>query len=225
MSQQRCARKNGFTLIELLVSLGVMAMTASLLLVGLSTGRGLWQRSETAAVSGESVTVAARLLRERIENMLPETRYDGETPVIDFRGEVSQVDFSALPSAALRPSGLQRYRVMLAPQGVVTIYAANLQNPRLDLNSASQAGWQATQLIGGVRRMRLDYFGAASGEVTRSWQPQWLNRTNPPELVRIRLEFAKNDPRHWPDLVIRPVATVATGCRPDATQGRCQGEV
>jgi general secretion pathway protein J len=217
--------KNGFTLIELLVSLGVMAMTATLLVAGLSTGRGLWQRSESAAVSGESVTVASRLLRDRIQNMLPETRFDGETPYVDFRGEPARVDFSALPAAALRPSGLQRYRLSLTPQGVVTVYAANLQNPRIDVNSASVAGWQATPLIGGVRRLALSYYGAPSGRAARSWQGQWLNRAGPPELVRVRIEFAAKDPRHWPDLVIRPVATVATGCRFDAALGRCEGEV
>jgi general secretion pathway protein J len=219
----RRERERGYTLIELLVSLAVMAMTAMLLVAGLGTGRNLWQRAEAQAVAGESIEAATRLLRDRIEASVAESRFDATPPYVDIRGDEREFSFYAPAAQASPMAGLMRYRLRLTPGGTVTLFAVDAQSARVDPHAPSLVGWTATPLIGGVRALDLNYFGAGPPDNVRRWRTAWLERPNPPELVRVRIEFAAGDPRRWPDLIIRPVATIGSACRFDSASGRCQG--
>jgi general secretion pathway protein J len=215
--------ERGFTLVELLVSLAVMAMTAMLLVTGLGTGRNLWQRAEAHAVAGESVEAAARLLRDRIEASVAESRFDASPPYVDMRGDDHEFSFYAPAAQAAPTAGMQRYRLRLTPGGTVTLFSTDAQSARIDSQMPSLVGWTATPLIGGVRALNLAYFGGGPPDNVRRWRTAWREQPAPPELVRVRIQFAPGDPRQWPDLIIRPVATVGSACRFDTAAGRCRG--
>ena len=59
-------------------------------------------------------------------------------------------------------------------------------------------------MIAGVARLEFAYWGSTSPDQPAAWQTQW-DGPAPPELVRIRLVFAKGDRRRWPDLIAAPV--------------------
>ena len=212
----------GFTLVELLVSLAIMVMTAGLLMAGLGSGRRVWETVEARTVAGESIDAAQAVLRERLEHVFAATRFDATSPYIDVRGDARQFSFFAPALAARQPDGLMRFRIALDGTDALTLYSIDAQTNRVDPAAPSVKGWAAAPLIGGVAALDIDYFGVAPPDNTRRWRSFWYDRPTPPELVRVRVRFANGDRRVWPDLVVRPVATVGNGCRLDRTSGACR---
>jgi len=60
-----------------------------------------------------------------------------------------------------------------------------------------------TELIAGVVHVVFSYWGASAPDQPAAWQTQW-DGPAVPELIRIRLVFAKGDRRRWPDLIVAP---------------------
>jgi general secretion pathway protein J len=60
-----------------------------------------------------------------------------------------------------------------------------------------------TELIRGVERFDLAYWGSPSPGEPAGWQSRW-DRRDIPELIRVRLGFATGDRRRWPDLIAAP---------------------
>lgn len=211
----------GFTLVELLVSLALLAMTAVLLLATLSTGRGVERRAAGATSASESIAAAHGLLRDRIESMAPEAIYGPGDPIIEMHGESDVMNFIASPATAQRPAPPQRFRLLLTRSGEVSLFSIDPLTKVTDPDLPSVVGWNRAPLIGNVARMDIAYFGAAPPDGQRRWRNRWYNRPELPGLVRIRLDFADGDRRVWPDLVVRPAATLNTACVIDRTTGRC----
>lgn len=218
----RAPSENGFTLIELLVSLAIMAMTAGLLMAGLGTGRRVWETVETRTIKGESIAAAQAILRDRLEHVFAATRLDASSPYIDVRGDARQFSFYAPALVAQQRDGMKRFRIALDGADALTLYSVDAQSSRVDPGDPSIKGWAAAPLIGGVASFDIGYFGIAPPDNSRRWRAFWYDRPTPPELVRVRVRFADNDPRRWPDLLVHPVATVGNGCRLDRISGVCR---
>jgi general secretion pathway protein J len=60
-----------------------------------------------------------------------------------------------------------------------------------------------TELIRRVDRLDLAYWGSPSQGQPAGWQAQW-GGPDLPELIRLRLGFARGDRRRWPDLIAAP---------------------
>lgn len=60
-----------------------------------------------------------------------------------------------------------------------------------------------TELISGVARLEIDFWGKTAADQPAAWQTKW-DGPAAPELIRIRLVFLKGDRRHWPDLIAAP---------------------
>ena len=56
-----------------------------------------------------------------------------------------------------------------------------------------------------------------------AWHDQWQGRQALPLLMRVRVEFPPEDTRAWPDLLIKPFATVDTMCVLTVMTGKCRG--
>lgn len=212
----------GFTLIELLVSLALLAVTATLLLASLTTARGIERRAEAVATSSESVAAAQNVLRDRIEAMLPETFFSGATPITDVRGDDRILSFTATPAESLRPAPPRRYRLALTRAGELSLFDVNAVSSRPEPLAPSVTGWNRAPLLGNVTDLRIAYFGIAPPDNRRRWRDVWQGRPRLPELVRVRVGFAPGDRRVWPDLIVRPAATVTSFCLIDTVTGRCR---
>lgn len=218
------ARESGFTLIELLVSLFILAMTAGMLMAGMVTVRQVADRSAQQAATGESIVTAQTILRERIENMVASTRFDTLAPVVDLRGGTNIVSFFAPAPPAQRPSTVARYRLVRTAPGDIVLYSVSDLSDRVNPYAPGEAGWTPTVLLTGVEALEMGYYGAAPPDNQRRWRTQWVERQQPPELIRVRLAFKPGDPRSWPEFIARPAATVNSACRIDSFTGRCSGE-
>ena len=211
----------GFTLVELLVSLAVLAMTATLLLAAMTTGRGIDQRASASALAGESVAAAQALLRARLETMAPETFLLGVTPTTDVRGDPTGMAFTADAIGRQQPMPPQRYRLLLTRAGELSLFSADPLSARADQANRDFRGWERAVLLGNVRSLEIAYYGAAPPDNQRRWRGSWSDLPVLPELVRVRVGFAPGDRRIWPDLIARPAATVNALCVVDSVTGRC----
>lgn len=214
-------RDAGFTLIEMLVTLSILGLVAGLfatLLAGIVhvSSRAEQLRQDT------SVDAAQRVLRARIEALAPVVRTDSSDAIVDARGDTRMFSFAAPPLDARGPSALQFYRLTLSPGGDLVLYTASTLNDRIDLRSPALIGWEPMRLISNVVRLDFAYYGPDRFSPEDRWQAFWIDRPQPPVLVRIRVGFAVGDKRDWADLVVRPRATVNTVCRILRSSGRCE---
>lgn len=212
---------NGFTLIELLVGLGLMGMASTLLLLGLQSAGLIAARERTASSGLEQVIAAQRLLRSTVERLRPVSRADSAVPVVELRGGAQVLAFIGPSDDRSAPVALQRYRLIRTTGGDLVLYSASTRQAVLDKEGKTLAGWTPATLLHDVASVSMDYFGVLGTDQAPRWHEDWLDRPRPPELIRIRVRFARNDNRTWPDLVIRPRATMNSTCTTDGTYNRC----
>ena len=207
----------GYTLIEMLVSLVIVGLASAMLLSGLSTGRRVWERADVADTAGEAVSGAQMLLRQRIERSFPATRYDRTPTYSDFSGKVDQVVFLAPPRDINAPSALNRYMLSLAPSGDLLLSSVS------DVASDPVHQVNSLVLLHNVQQVEIAYFGVVPPDTAPNWHAQWDSMPSLPLLVRIRVQFPPDDPRVWPDLLVKPFATVDSMCVLAVMLGKCRG--
>lgn len=190
--------EGGFTLLETLVTLVVLGF----LMVGLAEGTraGLSIRhaesrriDQTAELDSTMRLLRGALTRLPVSGNRLITTEDGR----GIKGEADRVSFVGwLPTGF----GTDRLADMtLYRDGDRLVLAWRPHRHERPLR-APQAPTR-TVLLGGVARLDLAYWGAPIRGVAAAWQERWEG-TEAPELIRIHIGFAKQDPRQWPDLIV-----------------------
>ncbi len=210
-------RTAGYTLVEMLASLIIIGLASAMMLSGLGTGRRVWERVDVAATAGEAISGAQMLLRERLERAYPATRYDKIPTYADFYGAANGVSFLSPPRDIHAPTGLQRYTLTLAPNGDLVL--ADLSDVAVD----PKAPGEQLVLLHNVQQLDIAYFGVVPPDRGPNWHDQWQARPVLPSLVRIRVQFPPDDPRGWPELLVKPFATVDSMCVLTVMTGKCRG--
>lgn len=221
---RRAGATAGFALVELLVALSLLALLAAMLGTGVQLAGRLGGRAATARSAADAVANTQLVLRERLQR-LSVVPPDGVNPKLALRGLPSALWWEGPPSARAQPDSLHHYRLTLMPDRTLALYTAVDLDRRIDPADARLLGWTAHPLLREVRSLDIAYFGAASGAARDGrprWTAFWQEQERPPELIRIRLGFAPGDARQWPDLLIRPRATVSATCRINVRTGVCE---
>ena len=207
----------GFTLIELLVSLLILAMLGLMFVASVGAGRRVWERMDARTAEVESVEAAQDLIRDRLEHVTPLTRYDSSSPYADMDGKADLLFFVAPASPDRQPDALADFRLSLSTGSELVLSSTS------DIAAAKNPARDDRILLRNVSRIEFAYFGIAPPDNTRRWRARWYQRPSPPELIRLRVAFGANDRRIWPDLLVRPVATVDTQCVLNNANGQCKG--
>jgi general secretion pathway protein J len=194
-------RQSGFTLLELLVALVVLGLLVVGLTQGVRAGLTMWSAQTRRLSETGELDASARALRRLLTGIpvppaaavsgagIP-AKLDGLQDSLTFVGEL--------------PTGLG-----LARRANITL---ELDRERLMLRwtphrhegtTAPPPEPIETELIGGVERLELAYWGSPSADQPPGWQAEWAGSTIP-TLIRVRLAFTKDDRRRWPDLIAAP---------------------
>jgi len=217
----REAREAGFTLVEMLASLAILGMLAAMLLSGLQSVSQFVLKSREQGDRDTHVLAAQHVLRERLTLLWPQTRDDISEPRVDANGDETRFTFFAPPPAESQPAEQQRYRIQLSSQGELSLYSASGLNAAIDNEARSTIGWRQHVLLRDVKSIQFSYFGPDRLGLGRRWQTKWETRTQPPELVRLRV--ALQDGRTvWPELIVRPRAAITIACDPGISDSQCR---
>jgi hypothetical protein len=114
-----------------------------------------------------------------------------------FRGEPDRVSF-----IGDLPTGLgqnRRAEIMLFVRDK-SLLLAWTPHPHERLLGRPQPASE-TELVGGIARLDLAYWGAPSPDQPAGWQAHWENAAAP-ELIRLRFVLPEKDRRQWPDLIV-----------------------
>ena len=216
-SRVRTTASDGFALIEALASLVIIGMISLLVFQGVGMGRRVWEGIDHVATTEEAIEGAQEALRGRVEQMYPATLYGGDEAQTDINGQADTLEFLAPPDDTLRPGPLRRYRLELTVGGQLVLSSIS------DVVSARDTRITRQILLTGVQQLDLSYYGASSADSAKQWRSSWYQQVTPPEMVRIRVAFARGDRRSWPDLIVRPLTTIDSNCVLSSATGRCRG--
>lgn len=196
------ARQGGFTLLEILVALVVLGLLLIGLTQGVRAGLAMWQAQTRRLGETSDLDASARTLR-RLLSGIPQpptgrftrNRQGGGA----FKGSAGRLSFiGALPTGL---GATRRADITLELRGDRLVLLWSPYRHVVLLGPKPQP--VETELLGGVARLDLAYWGAPDRNQAAAWHGQWTAPT-PPELIRVRLAFVKGDRRHWPDLIAAP---------------------
>ena len=204
MRLSRCAagRQSGFTLLELLVALLVLGLLMVGLTQGVRAGLTLWgAQSRRIGETGE-LDAGARILRTLLSGMWvpPPRLVDPEAArAPESAGHPDRLTFIGDLPTGLGTSRRANITLELVQERLVLRWTPH----RHELTTAPAPEPIETELIRGVAHLDIAYWGSSSPDQPAGWQAQWDN-FNIPQLIRVRLAFAKDDRRRWPDLIAAP---------------------
>lgn len=195
----------GVTLVELMVALAVLSLMAVLLLGGMRLGLRVWESGGDRQASEQRLERADAFLRQLLAQAGRAAGMSGLSPdeaaaptvtsmaTAGFIGEADRMHFVALLPYQLGSDG--SYQFELSRHG--NAQGANGQGGNLVLGWRRDGGATRapgapaqTVLLGGVKSLRLAYFGHLTNEPASSWHERWADRNMLPALIRLDLSMA-----------------------------------
>jgi general secretion pathway protein J len=194
-SNARRAGNAGFTLLEALVTLVVFSLLAVALAQGLQVGLRGWAAAQGIGAGTTTLEAADLALRELLGRASPA---DPLTYDRAFTGSPTAMAFTTT-----MPEGLGASVPLEADVSVVVGDSHRLVvrwRPHHARWIAAPPPPATELLVDGVMDVQLAFFQVLRGARGGRWLTSWSS-PDLPRLVRIRLVFAADDRRHWPDIV------------------------
>jgi general secretion pathway protein J len=185
----------GFTLLEVLVALAVLGFLMLGLSQGLRFGLTAWDSQARLLGRSGDLDVADRTLRRIVTQLVPTD--DPQNP--GLRGAAHSLEaVTVLPVTAALPTRQASIALGVDRAGrLVLRWTPYLHARRLGPPPPASE----SELLRNLARIELGYWSTEAGG---AWLSTWT-RMELPALVRIRLVFARGDPRRWPDIVAAPM--------------------
>ena len=188
--------ERGFTLLETLVALVVLGLLVVGLTHGVRTGLALWRAQSHRIGEVADLDAAERTLRNLLSGMPTSPSGEATPGVVAFDGSASRLHFVGELPTGLGTNQLANIDLEWKRGRLVLSWTPH----RHEISSAPPPKPVETELIGGVARVELAYWGAAAADQPAAWQGQWQGPPLP-QLIRVRVVFAARDRRRWPDLI------------------------
>lgn len=212
----------GFTLVEVLVALVLLGLLSMALFFSVRFGVTAWQHGGERSDQIHTSMLVQDLLRRLIGQAYPFVFADGTGGGhVDFSGTAISLDFLAPVPVALASGGRARFNLAIERHGERSDLVLT-SRPELAAGNAPAETTRKT-LLATIETAAFAYFGVTKAQSAAQWHERWGGEMNLPALVRVRVRFAGNDPRLWPDLTIAPRITADVGCEYDPLTKLCRG--
>ena len=201
--QPPTGRQSGFTLIEMLVVMVVLGFLVVALTQGVRAGLALWHAQQQRLGQTADLDASARVLRGLLTGIAAPTPGGfgpGASPGGNIKGDASHLDFVGDLPTGLGTTRRADIAVELKDKRLVLRWTPDPH----EIPFGPPAKPTVTELIAGVTRLNIAYWGAPATDQPAAWQSRW-DGPAPPQLIRIGLVFAKGDRRHWPAMIVAPV--------------------
>lgn len=220
------ARAHGFTLIEMLVALALVSLMSIAMLQAYRFSQRTLSQTTRVDAAVRDIANAQRLIRRLVEQAYPfEVTPDAKSGAVarGLSGEEKRLALSAPAAAHLGGVGHYRYTLALAEDGALDVSWV------LDRNGASEEIAEAKvrheAILDGVHSISIAYLELVergNGRIELNWQESWIDKSVLPALVRIRVEFAPDDRRRWPELIVAPRISADANCVFDVVSQMCR---
>lgn len=195
-------KKNiGFTLIEVLIAMTLLSLMVVLLFSSLSIGAKSWEQGESKIADVNEVAVVEQFFHHHLAHATPQwDDFDPEKDrIFSFQGKKDSLQFvGAFPASAER-SGLQLFELQLQEKNRQRFIEVRL-TPFFPLVEGEEFYEDRIELVAGVEKFELFYFGLNDETGEYGWQNEWLLKEEQPHLVKIFLEL--EDGRYLPEIVV-----------------------
>jgi general secretion pathway protein J len=217
----RATHEAGFSLVEVLVALVLLSLLSMALFSSVRFGVTAWQRGGERSDQIHTSILVQDLLRRLIGQAYPLMLADGAgAGRVDFAGTATSLDFLAPVPVALASGGRARFKLAIERRGEGSDLVL-MSRPELAATDAAELSRKT--LLARIETADFAYFGAAQSQSVAQWHENWNGELGLPGLVRVRVHFARSDPRLWPDLTIAPRITADVSCEYDPLTKLCRG--
>ena len=198
--------EGGFTLLEMLIAMTLLGLVMAMVFGGLRLGARAWEASDTSATNLARLEAVHGFLRRSLAASATVLASDdkGKRQIL-FTGDGERLEFATLLPPYLGIGGFHRLTLAIAGEGKdrrLTLKSRLYQGA--DGGTAEAGDGEETVLMEGIAGIALAYFGALDSDSDPGWHRDWREAATLPELIRVRVHFATDDRRHWPDLIVRP---------------------
>lgn len=197
-----CERQSGFTLLETLVALVVLGFLMVGLTEGVRVGLSL-QHAQSHRLSQTADLDAAMRLLTGLLTRLPvdpaRNRLIATAAGAGMKGEADRLSFVGNLPTGLGATRRADMTLFVRDRHLVLSWSPHYHERPIGPPRPPTE----TVLLGGVVRLELAYWGAPAAGQNPAWRARWEG-FEAPELIRLRLIFAKEDSRRWPDLITAP---------------------
>ena len=214
MSDRRAgqAAAHGFTLLELLAAIMLLGLLMAVLFGGLRLGARVWETADARLDASTRIQIVQDFVRQRLAAALPlealaPEQVQGSDFAPLFQGTAQTLRFAGLMPENLG-AGLYLMELVVVdsdePDGGADLV---LRWRPFDLydQTVAQVEPEERVLVENIEGMELAYFGTNNPEQPPEWRQGWENQPELPRLIRLRVRFAENDEREWPELIVRPM--------------------
>jgi general secretion pathway protein J len=193
--------------LELLVAITLLGLLLASLFGGLRLGARVWETGEERLDRTARLQVIQEFLRQRLMRTYP-VLDDLESGRPVFEGDSSRL---RLVAALPRHLGTGFHEMVLemvdgeaAPGHDLMLRWRDFE-PGVDEQERTEGPFQQRVLVPAIDDLRLAYFGSMGPDEPAQWYSEWRDQADLPWLILIGITFAEEDPRRWPDLIVRPM--------------------
>lgn len=218
MNARTVRSQAGFTLIEAMVALALIALLGVVMFEGVRFGQLTYAKVVRQGGVAWSLFSSQQLLRRVLESAYPQESLGSGAYGLQGQSDALTVTAAAVQAAG---GGLLRYRMFVRRESDGSnAFVISWQPQR-----AGDAGEMSTAqeiLVDRIAALEWSY-GSTDAAGTFTWHDSWQQTQSLPSLIRLRVRFAPEDARRWPDLIIAPRITDDANCAFDVTAQRCVG--
>jgi len=195
-------RQAGFTLLEMIVVLAVLGLLIIGLTQGVRAGLALWDAQSRRTGEIAELDAAARVLRSLLSGITPSPSAGfgaGGASASETKGTVDSFAFVGDLPTGLGTTRRADVTLTLSQGRLVLRWIPH----RHELSISPAPEPTETELIHGIDRLELSYWGSPSPDQAAGWRTQWDGPAIP-ELIRVHLMLEAGDRRRFPDLIVAP---------------------